>query len=68
MYFNKRIESNFQSWTTFIADQNIMLYEKARKVRPQDLPTSYFLLSISMPMIREAPAAFAPSATCIVIF
>lgn len=28
------------------------------------VPISNFLLSISMPMIRDAPAAFAPSATC----
>lgn len=29
----------------------------------QALPVSNFLLSISIPMIREAPAALAPSAT-----
>lgn len=28
------------------------------------LPTSNFLLSISIPIILEAPAALAPSATC----
>lgn len=32
-------------------------------LRGKEIPISNFLLSISTPMIREAPAVFAPSAT-----
>lgn len=52
-----------KKWT-WINISYILMEVNKKMVDVMTLPISNLLLSISIPIILEAPAAFAPSATC----